>query len=378
MRFYNESRAELFEQIAWHSTDSIHHRSLICADLAARLPGRDFLDFGSGIEYNALVFGLQGFRVTLADVADPLRNFATWRCERRGIAVHAIDLKHKTLPKRGYDVIACFDVLEHVPDPLQAVKSMRDALRPPGIIFLYAPFGFDPDRPMHIIHRDPVTAKIRSLGFSIRHDWEQQFPDYLQTDPQNPFPPRPYQHVIRSPLTNAAYYVRDVWLNGPVTDAFVDAVRALTLAEKTNAPAPDRCAGMSTGCDDSTAICRPSRPTDLRLSGQLPLRQMSVFTQATNVKFFTEGLWCDEAFSWAIASKGSALLALTARDFNPPLYYLVLNGWMTIAGTSEMAMRSPSRSVLRPHPVSSCGGTWSMSGDVPRAPGLGIPGAVRR
>ncbi len=44
---------------------------------------------------------------------------------------------------------------------------------------------------------------------------------------------------------------------------------------------------------------------------------MSVFTDATNVKFFTEGLWCDEAFSWALASKGSALLPLTSTRFQP-------------------------------------------------------------
>ena len=69
---------------------------------------------------------------------------------------------------------------------------------------------------------------------------------------------------------------------------------------------------------------------------------MSVFDEATNVKFFTEGLWCDEAFSWALAAKGSALLPLTARDFNPPLYYLVLRTWMGIVGTSEVAMRSLS------------------------------------
>ena len=228
VRFYNESRAELFEQIAWHSTEPIHHRSLVCADMAARLPGRDFLDFGSGIGSNALVFALHGFRVTLADVADPLRNFAKWRCERRGISAAAVDLKSETLPRRRYDVITCFDVLEHVPDPLQAVKSMRDALRPGGVLFLYAPFGFDPDRPMHIIHGDPVAAKMRSLGFSIKHDWERQFPDYLQM----PFPPRPYQRVLRSPVTNAAYYVRDVWLNGPITDAIVIAVRRVVAGNR--------------------------------------------------------------------------------------------------------------------------------------------------
>ena len=83
---------------------------------------------------------------------------------------------------------------------------------------------------------------------------------------------------------------------------------------------------------------------------------MSVFAEATNVKFFTEGLWCDEAFSWALASKGSALLPLTARDFNPPLYYLVLHAWMAIVGTSEVAMRSLSLAFF--------GLTLSSSGDI--------------
>ena len=131
-KFYNESQAELFEQIAWHSSEQIHHRSLVCADLASTRPGRDFLDFGSGIGSNALIFGLAGFRVAIADIADPLRNFAKWRLERRGIAVRAIDLKRESIEKERYDVITCFDVLEHVPDPVDAVKSMRDALRPGG------------------------------------------------------------------------------------------------------------------------------------------------------------------------------------------------------------------------------------------------------
>jgi 2-polyprenyl-3-methyl-5-hydroxy-6-metoxy-1,4-benzoquinol methylase len=219
-RFYNESQAELFEQIAWHSTEPIHHRSLVCADLASTMPGREFLDYGSGIGSNALVFGLAGFRVTLADIADPLRNFARWRCERRGIPVRAIDLKHESLERARYDVITCFDVLEHVPDPLGAVRRMRDALRPGGSFFLYAPFGFDPDRPMHVVHDDPVSAKVRSLGFALRTDWEKAFPAHV-------YPPRPYQRVHRSAATNFAYYVRDAWLQGPIGESVLGAVRSL-------------------------------------------------------------------------------------------------------------------------------------------------------
>jgi 2-polyprenyl-3-methyl-5-hydroxy-6-metoxy-1,4-benzoquinol methylase len=214
VRFYNESRAELFEQIAWHASEPIHHRSFVCADLALARSGREFLDYGSGIGSNALVFGLTGFSVTLADIADPLRHFARWRLERRGLRVRTIDLKHEQLERARYDVITCFDVLEHVPDPLSAVERMRDALRPGGTFFLYAPFGFDPERLMHVIHEDPISAKIRSLGFTLEHDWERSFPSYL-------VPPRSFTRVARSPLANAAYYARDVWLNGPVTDSVV-------------------------------------------------------------------------------------------------------------------------------------------------------------
>ena len=223
VRFYNESRAELFEQIAWHASEPIHHRSLVCADLAATEPGREFLDYGSGIGSNALIFGLAGFRVTLADIADPLRNFAKWRLERRGIPVRAIDLKRESLERSRYDVITCFDVLEHVPEPLAAVRRMRDALRMEGLFFLYAPFGLDPDRPMHVVHDDPVSPRIRALGFALRTDWEHAFPPHV-------YPPRPYQRVRRAAAANLAYYLRDVWMRGQVGDAVVKALRPVLPA----------------------------------------------------------------------------------------------------------------------------------------------------
>jgi len=218
VRFYNESKSELFEQIAWHASEPIHHRSLICADLVSTRSGREFLDYGSGIGSNALIFGLAGFRVTLADVADPLRNFARWRLERRGIEVRTIDLKHETLEPSRYDVITCFDVLEHVPAPLEAVRRMRDALRIGGAFFLYAPFGFDPVRPMHVVHDDPVSGRIRALGFDLKPEWERAFPAYV-------WAPHAYERVARPAAANFAYYVRDVWMQGPVGTAVAGALR---------------------------------------------------------------------------------------------------------------------------------------------------------
>lgn len=220
IRFYNESKVELFEQIAWHATDTNHHRSLVCVDLVSTLAGRDFLDYGSGIGSNALIFGLAGYRVTLADVADPLRNFARWRLERRGIPVQTIDLKHETLEPSRYDVITCFDVLEHVHAPIEAVRRMRDGLRVGGAFFLYAPFGFDPDRPQHVVHDDPVFGNVRALGFALQPDWERAFPAYL-------YAPHAYRRVARPAIANFAYYVRDAWMRGPLGDAVASAIRLI-------------------------------------------------------------------------------------------------------------------------------------------------------
>ena len=65
----------------------------------------------------------------------------------------------------------------------------------------------------------------------------------------------------------------------------------------------------------------------------------------TRTPFFylTQSFWRDEAFSYFMAKKNIfQIIILTAKDFNPPLYYLILHFWMKIFGGSEIALRSLS------------------------------------
>lgn len=63
----------------------------------------------------------------------------------------------------------------------------------------------------------------------------------------------------------------------------------------------------------------------------------------TPLIFLTQTFWRDEAFSYFMAKKSLIeILFLTAKDFNPPLYYFVLHYWMKIFGSSEIALRSLS------------------------------------
>jgi SAM-dependent methyltransferase len=206
IRFYNESETEIFDLVQWHATDPIHHRTLVCLDQAAsRGGGQRLIDYGSGIGSDAIVFGLAGYEVTLADVSSPLLKFAAWRCARRGLAVKTIDLSTETLPRRAYDVALCFDVLEHVPRPLHVLRRLHAALVPGGLLFLHAPFGVDPDRPMHIVHEDPLTNRMRVAGFHWREDLQKEFPSWIWS-------PQVFEALDLRPFDRVGYYLHDVML----------------------------------------------------------------------------------------------------------------------------------------------------------------------
>lgn len=67
-----------------------------------------------------------------------------------------------------------------------------------------------------------------------------------------------------------------------------------------------------------------------------------LFTK-TPLAYFVASFWRDEAFSYLMARLPlSTLLWSTAKDANPPFYYVLLKLWMDIFGTSEIAIRSLS------------------------------------
>jgi SAM-dependent methyltransferase len=205
-QFYNRSDTELFELIEWHAVDPIHYRTLIVRDLALQQAGRMSLDYGSGIGSDALVFVEAGFDVTLADVSDILLGFAAFRCRKRGARVRTIDLKSQALPCDSFDVVLCLDVLEHIPEPLPVVRNIRNAMHEGGLLVMHAPFGEDAEHPMHVVHRDVITPRMRSLGFQPVH---YPFPISVRA-------PQMYRRHTISALDRFAYRVYDGYLNNVI------------------------------------------------------------------------------------------------------------------------------------------------------------------
>src|SRR5574341_1357430 len=50
-------------------------------------------------------------------------------------------------------------------------------------------------------------------------------------------------------------------------------------------------------------------------------------------------LWLDEALSFHRATIHGGWRPDTVGDYSPPLYYLLLHGWITLAGSTEAGLR---------------------------------------
>lgn len=221
-QFYNQSDTELFELIEWHASDPIHYRTLVLRDLALAQPGRSYLDYGSGIGSDAVAFGEAGFEVTLADISDILLGFAAFRCQKRGIRLHTIDLKTNTIPAHAFDVAACFDVLEHIPEPLPVVRKIRSALKPGGLLAIHAPFGEDPEHPMHVVHQDVVTPRMRWMGFT---PVDAHFPPGVLA-------PQLYRKTDLPMRDRVGYFAYDVYLKNRVGEHIAGLYRRLFSAPR--------------------------------------------------------------------------------------------------------------------------------------------------
>jgi uncharacterized membrane protein len=56
-----------------------------------------------------------------------------------------------------------------------------------------------------------------------------------------------------------------------------------------------------------------------------------------------KNVWLDEVASWDLATHDlDYLIATAAADVHPPLYYLLLKGWIALAGESAAALRGVS------------------------------------
>ncbi len=175
-RFYNDSRAMIYELVWWHTLcEDTSPLAYVTALRFATLHGcRRYLDFGAGVGSGGIVFARNGFDVSLADISSPMLEFSRWRFDTRDLRAEFVDLKEQGLPAGTFDMVAAMDVFEHLVDPVRAVDDLWLAMRSGGYLFGRFHSELDEDRPHHIVQDfGPTLDRLEKLGFVEvwRDDW---------------------------------------------------------------------------------------------------------------------------------------------------------------------------------------------------------------
>lgn len=121
-----------------HSLHAINPLRMAYVAQSVDLTGRDVLDVGCGGGLLAESLAKAGARVTGIDLSEELIDLA-----RRHAVSQAIDVDYRLLSVEqmaaeqpgSFDVVTCMEVLEHIPEPGQAVAACAQALRGNGHAF---------------------------------------------------------------------------------------------------------------------------------------------------------------------------------------------------------------------------------------------------
>jgi SAM-dependent methyltransferase len=99
---------------------------------------------------------------------------------RTGAEVFVGDILNAPFPRESFDVITCFDVLEHLYEPLQVMTKVREWLKPGGIFYVQVPnvdsaearvFGsywHGLELPRHLFHYSPGSLKFLAKSAGMR------------------------------------------------------------------------------------------------------------------------------------------------------------------------------------------------------------------
>lgn len=105
----------------------------------APLKGKKVLDVGCGGGILTEALAREGARATGIDLAETLLKIARQHAGEAGLPIEYLstnvgDLAHER--RCAYDVVACLEMLEHVPDPKKVINSCVKLLKPDGCLFL--------------------------------------------------------------------------------------------------------------------------------------------------------------------------------------------------------------------------------------------------
>lgn len=113
-------------------------RLALIARYAGPVGGRRVLDVGSGMGGTAVALALDGARVTALEYHRPYCDIIRLRAARYALALPVVNGAGEALPlpDGAADIVLCWDVVEHVQDPMALLAELARVMAPGGVLLL--------------------------------------------------------------------------------------------------------------------------------------------------------------------------------------------------------------------------------------------------
>jgi SAM-dependent methyltransferase len=116
---------------------AVYYRRWLCS-LGVPYFGDDVLEVGSGLGYYAADWADMGVRITASE-ADPARLDHLTTMFAGDSRVRVRELAVPIEEEAEYSTVVAYNVLEHIPDDVAALRAFRGLLRPDGAVVLVVP-----------------------------------------------------------------------------------------------------------------------------------------------------------------------------------------------------------------------------------------------
>jgi len=100
----------------------------------AHRPSGRVLEIGSAAGFFLFAMRELGYEANGVEISQYVVDYA--RDELNLDGIHHGPLETCPFPKGSYDIVALWDVIEHVPDPIEELKRIREYLRPDGLLVM--------------------------------------------------------------------------------------------------------------------------------------------------------------------------------------------------------------------------------------------------
>ncbi|HVR05897.1 MAG TPA: methyltransferase domain-containing protein [Solirubrobacteraceae bacterium] len=134
--------------------------------LAPAANGRDVLDAACGMAYGTSVLRRAGARRAVGvDISAKTIAEASLLLDEEQIELLQGDVQHLPFADASFDLVACFETIEHVDDPGHTLDELRRVLRPDGLLAVSSPNRgvYNPGNPFHVAELTPPELR-EALG----------------------------------------------------------------------------------------------------------------------------------------------------------------------------------------------------------------------